>query len=69
MYAYTNIGPYPEGQDFLEDASVTTEKTVPFDLYVPNDGNAPVWQLVTRLEEAAPPDSAVPNAAVLNTVS
>lgn len=52
----------------MEDAQVTAEKTVDFDLFYPNDGNAPRWQLITRLEEAAPPDSQIPNAQVLNTV-
>lgn len=69
IYAYPHLGPYSEGQEYLQDASVTAEKTVPFDLFFPNDGDAPQWQLVTRLEEAAPPDSQIPNAAVLNTVS
>lgn len=40
-----------------------------FDLFYPNEGNAPRWQLITRLEQAAPPDSAIPDASVLNTVS
>ncbi|CAK1355604.1 hypothetical protein CB0940_00683 [Cercospora beticola] len=66
--AFSGPGPLPEGQDFLEDAQVTAEKTVSFDLYFPNDGNAPRWQLITRLEEAPPPDTQIPNAQVLNTV-
>ncbi|KAF2214583.1 hypothetical protein CERZMDRAFT_105180 [Cercospora zeae-maydis SCOH1-5] len=66
--AFSGPGPFPEGQDFLEDAQVTREKAITFDLYFPNEGDAPRWQLITRLEEASPPDTQIPNAQVLNTV-
>lgn len=52
----------------MQDAETVAEKTVPFDLYFPNKGEAPRWELSTRLDVAAPPDSRISNAQVLNTV-
>ncbi|USW54648.1 hypothetical protein Slin15195_G079670 [Septoria linicola] len=66
--AFSGSGPFPAGRDYLQDAETVAEKTVPFDLYFPNKGEAPRWELSTRLDVAAPPDSRISNAQVLNTV-